>query len=191
MENSKEAQLKLIQDMIKTAQGNYADDSNSFLLWGVVISLASITQFILMKAGVPNDGIGWLILIPIAVILQIWFVIKQKKEEKAESHIEALMSRMWVAFGISLFIVLGGSQKLQLNTYPVILCLYAISLFISGGALQLRALYFGAVVCWLSAVISFFVEFQYQLLILAFAVIVGYLIPGILLKSKLKTVSNV
>ncbi len=175
--------LELIQKMIKTAQRRFADQSNFYLLWGFAISLACIIQYILMKINSPYINLVWLVIIPIALVLQVIFVVKKRKTERVRTHIESLMGKMWIAFGISLGIVLSFAGHLKENTYPIVLCLYAISVFVAGGALQLTSLYVGAVCCWVLAIVSFFVPFETQLLLLAAAVIVAYVIPGIIIKS--------
>lgn len=175
--------LELIQKMIKTAQRKFADDSNFYLLWGFAISFACIIQYLLIKADSPYNYVAWLVVMPLALVLQILFVYKKRREERVRTHIESLMGKMWTAFGISLGIVLSFSGHLQENTYPVVLCLYAISVFVAGGALQLKSLYMGAVCCWALAIVSFFVDMETQLLLLSAAVIVAYVIPGLILKS--------
>jgi hypothetical protein len=93
---------------------------------------------------------------------------------------------MWIAFGISLFIIIFFSQKLGLGTYPVILCLYALSTFVSGGAFKIKAFLFGSICCWILAIVGFFVDFEIQLLLLAAGVLVAFIIPGIILRSSEK-----
>jgi len=191
MDNQTTENLELIQKMIKTAQRRFADNSNFYLLWGFAIFFACVMQYILIKLKNPNNSIGWLIVIPLAMVLQILFVLKKKKEEKVRTHIESLMGKMWIAFGITLGIVLSFASHLQENTYPIILCLYAISAFVAGGALQLTSLYIGAICCWILAIVSFFVPFEIQLLLLAAAVIVAYVIPGLIIKSAYRNNQNV
>ena len=183
MENQAIQNLDLIQKMIMTAQRRFADNSNFYLLWGISVSLACIIQYILINLQNPYNSIVWLVIIPIALVLQVLFLIKKKKTEKVRTHIESLMGKMWIAFGISLGIVLSFASHLQENTFPIVLCLYAISVFIAGGALQLKSLYVGALCCWALAIVSFFVSMETQLLLLAAAVIVAYVIPGIIIKS--------
>ena len=75
-------------------------------------------------------------------------------------------------------------NKLQLNTYPMVLMVYGLWLFISGGAIKFKPLIIGGIINWLIGIISFFVPFDLQLLLLAAAVLLGYIIPGYMLKAK-------
>ena len=82
------------------------------------------------------------------------------------------------------------SNKIGLNTYPVILCLYAITTFISGSAFKIKAFLIGSIFCWIFAVICFFVQFQMQLLLLASGVLFAFIIPGIILRMNEKAELN-
>jgi hypothetical protein len=65
--------------------------------------------------------------------------------------------------------------------------LYAFLMLIQGGALKFRPLMIGAAVNWIGA-IAIFVnkDFKYDMLITATAVFIGYIIPGLILRSKYK-----
>jgi hypothetical protein len=184
MENSNEQNMELILSMIRTARKQFADESRYYLLWGTSISLACILQYLLIKVEYDYNFIGWLVFVPLAMVIQVIMLYRQKATEKVKTHIETVMTYMWIAFGISLGIVLFAQGRLQENTYPIVLCLYAISVFIAGGALNLNALIIGAICCWIIAIISFFVTFEVQLLLLAAAVIVAYVIPGLIIRSR-------
>ncbi len=187
MENTPKQHLDLIAEMIQTARREYNDSSNIYLLWGWVVSIASILQFILIQMHHEGmSGIGWVVLIPAALIAQIVMMMKMRKKEKVQTHIDTIMGYLWTAFGVSLGIVLFSQGKLQENTFPMVLMLYGIGTFVSGGAIQFRALIIGGICCWVVAIACFFVPVQYQLLLLALAVIAAYIIPGYLLKIRYK-----
>ena len=181
MENTPQQQLDLIAQMIKTAQRRFYDDSPFYILWGSTVMIASLVQYVLLLNHNEYNAIGWAILIPTAILLQLIFIRKQQKQATSKTHIEQVLNHMWFAFGICLFIVLINANKLQLNTYPIVLCLYAISTYISGSALKINAFIVGSIICWIAAVIAFFASFETQLLLLAAGVLFAYLIPGILL----------
>lgn len=183
MENTHEQNLELIAQMIRTAQRRFYDDSPYYILWGCAIFCASLLQFLLINSQVEDNGIGWIIFIPAGIVGQLILLARQKKNERVKTHVETVLVYMWIAFGVSLFIVLVFSFKLGLNTYPVILCLYALSTFISGGAFRIRAFLFGSVCCWILAVVAFFADFQTQLLLLAAGVLAAFIVPGIILRS--------
>ncbi len=75
-------------------------------------------------------------------------------------------------------------SKLGLSTYPLIMLIYGIWLFVSGGALKFKPMIYGGVINWIFAIASFFLMFKMQLLALAVAVLLGYIIPGHMLKLR-------
>ncbi len=182
MENSTQQNLDLIANMIRTAQRRFYDDSPYYILWGSAVFIASIVQYFLMLSSYIQNGIGWVILIPAALIVQFFLIKKQKKKEKLKTHIENLMNNMWIAFGVTLFIILTFSFKLGANTFPIILCLYALSTFVSGSAFKIKVFIFGSIVCWALAIVSFFISIHIQLLLLAAGVLFAFIIPGIILR---------
>jgi hypothetical protein len=186
MKNSNQQNLELIAQAIKTAQRLSYDVSPYYILWGSTILLASIIQYILVQLQSELNGIGWIILIPSALIIQFILIRKNKKIEKTVTHVGLLMTNMWIAFGITLFIILLFSNKIGLNTYPIILCLYAISTFISGTAFKIKAFLIGSIFCWIFAIIGFYMQFQIQLLLLASGVLFAFIIPGIILRANEK-----
>jgi len=182
MENSNQENLDLIANMIRTAQRRFYDDSPYYILWGFTVFFASIIQYILILMSYTQNGIVWLILIPIALIVQFLIFKNQKKHEKSKTHIENLMISMWIAFGITLFVILTFSFKLKENTFPIILCLYALSTFVSGSAFKIKAFIWGAIICWVLAIVSFFLSINIQLLLLAAGVLFAFIIPGVILR---------
>jgi hypothetical protein len=187
MESTPKQHLDLIAEMIQTARREYNDSSNIYLLWGWVVSIASILQFILIQMHHDSiSWIGWAVLIPFALIAQVVMMIKMRGREKVQTHIDTIMGYLWTAFGVSLAIVLFSQGKLQESTFPMVLMLYGIGTFVSGGAIQFRALIIGGIFCWVFAIGCYFVHMEYQLLLLALAVIAAYIIPGYLLKIRYK-----
>ena len=190
MENDKiinsEQGLELIQRMIKTAQHDIEDDSFYFLLWGWAVFTACFLNFVLLKINSEYPFIGWVILMPAAGIITSMYGKSREKKMKVKSYIDSLMKYVLVSFLVSLFLVLFFMSKLQLNTYPMVMMVYGFWLFISGGALKFKPLIIGGIINWILASFSFFLDFEQQLITLAIAVLLGYIIPGYMLKYKFK-----
>ena len=186
MENTNQQQLDLIAQMIKTAQRRFYDDSPYYILWGTAVAIASLVQYFLLLVKSEYNALGWAVCIPSALIIQFIIVRKQKSEEKVKTHVESILVNMWIAFGITLFIILLFANKLGLNTYPVVLCLYALSTFVSGAAFRIKAFVVGSIACWILAIVGFFVQFEIQLLLLAAGVLAAFIVPGIILRASEK-----
>ncbi|MEY2691785.1 MAG: hypothetical protein RIT03_175 [Bacteroidota bacterium] len=187
MEISNQQQLDLIAQMIKSSQRRFYDDSPYYILWGSAVFIASILQYFLLAQANEYNAIGWAIVIPVALLVQFILIRKQKQAEKVTTQMETVLASMWIAFGITMFVILFFSSKIGLATYPIILCLYAITTFVSGSAFKIKAFVLGSLVCWALAVIGFFVAFDIQLLLLAAGVLFAFIIPGIILRMQEKS----
>ncbi len=175
--------LQVIQQMIQSAKQEFHDKSFYYLLWGWLVFIASIGQYVLTANEFEHPELVWM-LMPLGGILTAIYGRKQKNKEKVKTYFDEFNQHALVAFLASLFIVLGFMWKLQLNCYPMIMMIYGVWLYISGGALRFKPLMIGGVINWALAIGSFFVGFKIQLLLLAAAVLLGYIIPGYMLKSR-------
>lgn len=173
----------VIIGMIQAAKTNLHDESFYFLLWGWLVFFASLTHFFLLKNNVEFAPAVWM-LMPLGGIITAVYSSRQKKNVKVKTYVDEFMKYVLIAFLVSLGVVLFSMQKLGLNTYPMVLLVYGLWLFISGGAIKFNPLLVGGIINWIFAIASFFVSFDVQLLFLALAVLLGYIIPGYLLKRK-------
>jgi len=194
MENNKsmmssEESLNIIRTMIESTKQDLRDNGSWFLLWGWLVFFACVIHFSLMKLGFDQPSLAWM-LMPLGGVISIFKGIKEDKQQKVKTHIDEFMKYVLIAFMVSLFIVLGFMSKLELYTYPMVMMVYGIWLFVSGGVIQFRPLQIGGVINWLLAILTFFVGFEMQLVLLAAAVLLGYIIPGYILRSRYNKALN-
>ena len=181
--------LALIQTMIHKAQGAVSDNGFYFLLWGWLVFIASVGQYVLLKAGdeVYSQYI-WAVLMPLGAVISTVRGWKDGKKQRVKTYTDEMLNYALVAFIIALFIVLifmsmkGGWQL----AYPMIMMVYAMWLFISGGALKFKPLIIGGLIDFGCSIGGFYVHTIELILLLSFAVLAGYIIPGHLLNAKYK-----
>lgn len=187
-----EESLRFIDRMIKTAQESVEDSSFYYLIWGWAVFIASISHYVLLQMQYEHNYLGWAVLMPLTAVITVIYSRKTNNEQqKVRSYIDELIGYVLIAFIVSLAIVLFFIPKLQINAYPMVMVTYATWLFISGGALKFKPLMIGGVINWLLGAAAFFVNFETQLLLLACAVLLGYIIPGYLLRNKYRSASAV
>ncbi len=187
MENQQEQNMAIISEMIATARKEFNHNGTIYLLWGWLVFIAAISQYILLQMDSEYNGLPWL-LMPIGAVIQIIMAVAGNKKERVKTHVGRVIGHAWGAFGISLFIVLVMGNKLGINTMPIVMILYAIGIFISGAALRVRLMLWCAAICWGIATLSFFAAYPEQLLLLAAAVLIAYIIPGFVLNRKNKRI---
>lgn len=189
MENEKQfsesESMMVIQRMIATAKNELIDDSFYFMFWGWIVFAASLGHYLLWQVGFSAPYIVWL-LMPLGVIITFFYGKRQHKDQPVKTYVDEVMKYVLIAFGVSLAITLSFQSKLGLNTYPMVMMIYAVLLFVSGGSIRFRPLIIGGIINWLIGIAAFFVSFDIQLLMLAGAVLLGFIIPGHMLKSKVQ-----
>jgi hypothetical protein len=182
--------FEVISRMIKTAQNDIQDDSFYYLIWGWLVFAASTISYFLMQINYENSSLPWAILMPLGGIATGIYSYKQERKQKVRSYVDDVMKYVVISFLVSLFIVLFSMSKLGLSTYPLVMIIYGTWLFISGGAVKFQPLVLGGIINWILGIAAFFVEFEIQLLLLAGAVLLGYIVPGHMLKNRFKKHAN-
>ncbi len=176
--------LELIHKMISSAKRDFEDDSFHYLLWGWLVFIACFLQFTMMKLDPSYSNFGWMILMPAGGIASMIYGYRQGKKQRIKTYTDEILKYVLIAFLVTLFTVLLFMSKLGLMAYPLVMMVYGIWLFTSGGIIQFKPLIIGGILNWILGIISAFVLFETQLVLLALAVLLGYIIPGHLLKKK-------
>jgi hypothetical protein len=189
MEMKEKDALLVIEQMITSAKQEVKDNGFYFMLWGWLVFVAALIDYVLVIGAYEpfreGHAIVWAILMPLGGAVSIIASFKKDKKSHVKTYIDELMRYVIRAFAISLFIVcfLMPFTSNWRAFYPVLLIVYAIWLYIAGGALRFKPLIWGGYANWALAAVAFFVGYDIQLLLLATAVLVGYIIPGHQLKS--------
>lgn len=180
--------MQLISSMINRAKNRFNETGFLYLLWGWVVLMCCITQFV--AAYFFNYGSAYYIwfLTWIVLLYQIFFLRRKRKSRKVRTYTDDINQFVWITFficGMLLVFIL-----IQFKTYevinPAVLVMYGMPIFLSGVILKFRPLLIGGIVCWLFAAASPFIDSEFQLLLIAGSIISGWIIPGYLLKQKFK-----
>lgn len=180
---SSEKSLEIIQQMIAQAKTNITDNGLSWLLWGTMLFMASLSTFVFINIGADNLFLGWNIFGAITIVLLVYDVVKPKRK-KVKTYVDDLMLMVDIGFFVSIFIII---LSINISVSPnegfgFMLMAFGFLMLVKGGAIKSKALMVGAVVNWAGAVAIFInKEFKYDMLIMAGAVLIGYIIPGIIL----------
>jgi hypothetical protein len=181
---TQEESFRIIQNMIAAAKNDVKADAFIFLLWGWLVLIASVLQFVFAKAGGVLyywQSAPWL-LMPLGGVITVIYSIRQGKKEKTRTAVTETLKYTWIAFTAALMIILFFNSMSITQVLPCIMTLYGIGLFLSGSVLQFKPLIAGGIFCWLCAILGFLFQNEFLLLILAASVLGGYIIPGYLLK---------
>jgi hypothetical protein len=91
---------------------------------------------------------------------------------------------LWTAIGFSFCCIPFIASTAKANIIPFIILLYGIGTYVTGKIINFKPLIIGGISCFVLAICITFINNENRLLILAFALLVSYIIPGILLKRQ-------
>jgi hypothetical protein len=184
---SPQESLQVIQSMIGKTKASVADNSFYFLLWGWLVFIASMGQYVLKVVfDSPWHPIVWSINI-LGLAISIYHGIKEEKNRRVKNYVDESLGHLWIAI-VAAYVLFGfafariGWQ----NCYTFYMLLYGIGSFVTGRLLKASALVWGALASWALAMVSTFTSFDINILLCAAAILVSYIIPGYLLRKKYK-----
>lgn len=175
--------LDIITNMIRQAKGNMKENSYFFLLWGWVVTIASLGMFTLMQLGYEKPWLIWTITVP-AWIWTMYSGYRQGKRESNSTPFDRITAALWISYGVIIFTFVIFGYKINYQLMPTILIITAVPATVSGIILKFKVLIYGGVIFWVGGILCFMVGYDFQYLIGAAAVILGYLVPGYALRNK-------
>ena len=185
---SNEKILEIIHQMINQAKSNITDNGLHWLLWGIMLFIASVSTYLFIDMGSANIFLAWNIFGAVTIIILVYDTFRPRKK-LARTYIDDLMKMVDIAFFVSMFvIIISINVAVRPNEgFGFMLMIFAFLMLVKGGAIRSRSLKVGAAVNWAGAIAIFInKEFKYDMLIMAAAVLIGYIIPGFLLRSQYK-----
>lgn len=177
------AGLSVIKDMINTAKRSYGKMNFYFLLWGWLLVIAGVSDYILEQIVHFNySWIGWPIAMTAGGIISSVHGARQGKKAGVSTYMDRVFAFVWIGFSITLVILIACCVVKGINPAPFILLLTGLPTFVSGGVIKFMPLMLGGMVFWLVGSAFFFLPQEFGGLTFGGAIILGYLVPGYLLR---------
>jgi FtsH-binding integral membrane protein len=190
-EFSPQQSLTIIQTMIETARNQFSENGHLYLLWGWIVFICSVAEFILLSVfKYQHHYIVWM-LTWVALIYQIFYLVKEKRRERVKTYTHSIIGFVWITFVILMFLFAflfgnGLGENYYRMISPGFLALYGMPTFLSGVILRFKPLVIGGVGCWLLSIIALYIPYDFQLLLLSAAMIIAWIIPGYMLRARYK-----
>jgi hypothetical protein len=191
---SEKDSLRVITEMIENSRAKIRDNGFFYLLWGWLVLIASLSNFVLLQIEYEQAWLPWPILMFGGGIVSGIAGYRLGKKTKVKTMFDTTMIYLWYGFLVTLFLILftAGFGKISWNvTNTLIIALYGLGTFVSGGVLKFKPLIIGGIFSWGIAVPTLFIPEIYSLLMVALSIIVAYLIPGYMLNTREKNKSHV
>ncbi|HEX5151570.1 MAG TPA: hypothetical protein VFW07_08970 [Parafilimonas sp.] len=196
MENdnfSPQQSLQLIESMINRAKDKFAEDGFMYLIWGWLVLICSLLQFVLLHfVQYPQHYIVWLATIP-AFIYQFFYVRKRRKQQTVITYTGYIIGFVWITFAVVMMLLgfLVGfltTGEYYTHIIHILLAVYGMPVFLTGIIIRFKPLIYGGIACWAFCIASTFVtNYDYQFLFIPAAMLIAWIIPGYLLRAKYKS----
>ena len=194
---SPEESLSLISEMINNVKSDFQHNAFYFLLWGWTIALACIVHFAIIMILIRLElfdkislfsFLNWGVFVGAGAIIQYSYMAKN--HAKAKSLYNRFFRIMWQMAGLTMIVAALICLKFNMYPTPIILTITAMATLTAGIIIRFTPLILGGILFFIAALISTYLFYDYSLLICAFAIILGYIIPGYMLRN-LETKQNV
>ena len=179
-----EESLAIITEMINKTRVSVTQASFHLLLWGWLIFVCSLSEFLLWRFTEWNSSwYVWFLVVP-GVLVSFIYGFSKGKKQRVYTYATSIYVWTWIAFFIAavIFFVVFPVEIESVGKYMLLMA--AIPLFISGAVLKFRPMIWGAVAFWVLALAAHFGGSTVAGLAVPLAMIIGYLLPGYLLRKK-------
>ncbi len=175
--------FELISKVINEAKTKFEENGAMYIMWGILVAVASFSQFILLKNEYYNINYYPYFLLPPGIIVT-WVYYYQKEKAKS-NQVSTMVGYAWGATGLNIMI-LGFLffDYLQASLVPVILILLGIAYVYTGSAIKNKLVLFSGILINISGFVCFNLDLIYHSLLMSIVSVLFVLIPGIILKKK-------
>ena len=180
-----EQSLQVIESMIAQAKKSFTRTSFYFLLWGVLLMAAMVATYMLRNTSPAfANGASWGIAGALGGIISTVHGIRQGRQEVVSNPMDRIVGWTWSAFVITMMLVIVSSVALKRDPGPMITILTGLPTFLTGQIMRFRALILGGILFWVVGAVMHFTGDALTITILyCTAMLLGYIVPGLLLKN--------
>lgn len=174
--------LEIIERMLVETKKSLHRNSFYFLLWGILLIPAGVAEFMLY--GESNFWMVWPAVGMLGGIISMIYGFKESKRAGTTTAGDRITSYTWGAFMFVLVFSIVYAVSNRLPPHALILMGAAMATFISGGISKFRPFVLGGILLALGAIAcGFFVQPEFHSLVFSASILLGYVIPGLLLRK--------
>jgi hypothetical protein len=179
-----EESLRIISEMINKTKFDIRQGSFYLLFWGWVVFVCSLSEFLIRKFTTLNHSYYvWFLVVPAVLVSSIYGFIKGRKTS-VTTYTGTLYKWIWLGFMISATVLFIVHSKSMYSVAPYILLLAGLPTFLSGFLIKFKPLIAGGLCFWVITLVIYFAGPSSYSLGSAIAMLLGYLIPGYMLKNR-------
>ena len=179
-----EESLRIITEMINKTKFDIRQGSFYLLFWGWLIFACSMSEYLLRKfTDITHPYYVWFLVIPGVFVSMIYGFVTGRKAS-VRTYTGTLYMWIWMGFLFTATVLFIIQSKRMDLVAPYILLMVGFPTFISGFLIKFKPLIAGGICFWIIALAVHFAGPSFYSLGSAVAMLIGYLIPGYMLKNR-------
>lgn len=184
-------ELRFIKKVISDSRRNFFDNGMGYIVWGIIVFIGLVTEFIIRKNGITGFGYYfWAVLISGGWIWSFFYYFRKNRRSRATVFAGKIIGAVWFAagFGMTLFgfVVYPSGAFQPVFISPSISIILGIAFFISGVIYDYKPIKYVSYGWWAGAVYMFYFPGLHSILVMAFMMLFFQVIPGIMLYQRSK-----
>lgn len=181
-----EQSLKVIESMIGQAKRSFSRLSFYFLLWGILLTAAMLATYLLADLDPAiRHGMPWGIAGISGGLISSLYGARQSRREPVNNPMDRIVGWVWGSFVVTMLLLLFGSLRSGIDPGPSITLLTGLPTFLTGQIMRFRPLILGGLLFWGAGIAMHFTDQAGMLTVLyCGAMLLGYIIPGFMLKRQ-------
>ncbi len=187
-----EESLQIIQKTITHSRKNMREGSFYYVLWGWALILGALSNYAVLEYYIRKQVyvglwwksiLTWIIFISFAFVVQLVKSSRSTRNNVVKTHLDRYISTLWLCSGVIMSLMVFLSFKVGTYPTPFIMAITALATTVSGMMVRYTPLIVGGLVFLAASIVAMYVQRTEQLLVFAAAMVLGYLIPGYMLRS--------
>ena len=187
-----EESIQFIRKSITNSRKNLKENGFYYLFWGWLLTFASVTNYFLIRYLHAKElykqifiasSIAWAIFVAVGFIIIFIYKNKTGGRNLIITHLDRVLTTLWLTAGVVFVLIILFCYYDESYPTPYILAITGMATFISGMVVRFSPLIAGGVLFAVISIISIFIPGLSQPLLVAIALVLGFLIPGYLLKT--------
>jgi len=190
-EHDAKEDLQIIKAMLEKTRKSTAESGTLFIVWGVLISLALIGNYILGSLKLYEyEWLNWIAMTVIGWAVTVIYSIRRGRTEKVTTYVQIAARHIYFSCGVGFLLVGLVFPAIGAYSYEAISVLIAavtgILFFALAGIFDWPLFRGLGLLWWLGAVGMSFTGEGLRTLIYAGLFVAGFLIPAFLIRAKFR-----
>ncbi len=187
-----ESEISFIKKVMDDSRQATLDNGKYYILWGVVVGIASILTYIGVKQRIDGNFINWVWMNCIVVgwVLSFIFMFQDRKKERNKTFAGKMIMHTWIGAGITMAVIAFIGIPAKVIPYdaicPVIAAAAGGANYISSRIQKSAFILVVAFGWWIGAGIMFFMKGIDIILFYGILLSLFSIIPGLVLYFRWK-----